>query len=352
MIRVLVAEDSAAARLLLVSMLSGDPEVEVVAEVADGEAAVEAAKRLRPDVITMDIHMPKLDGLAATARIMHESPMPIVVVSSAVSARDVASTFEALKAGALAALPKPGSGGGSEGEEERRAFVSTVKAMSRVKVVRRWSGAVETISAREAGRAPRVPRELPAGRRATLVAMAASTGGPSALQQLLSALPASFPAPIVVVQHISKGFIPGFATWLDGECALRVKLAEAGEPLVPGTVYVAPDDVHLGVTATRKTKALQGPAVNGFCPSASVLFESAADAYGEGLAAVILTGMGSDGVSGLRRVRGKGGYVIAQDQESSLIYGMPGEAVAAGVVDVSLPLSGIAGHLERLAGLR
>lgn len=348
MIRVLIAEDSAAARLLLVSMLGGDPEIEIVAEVSDGEAAVEAARRLRPDVITMDIQMPKLDGLDATARIMNESPLPIVVVSSSVSVRDVASTFAALKAGALAALPKPGWGGGEAGEEERRTFVSTVKAMARVKVVRRWSGAQDAIGM------PGSPASRPSlagvvtSRKVSLVAIAASTGGPTALQKVLSSLPATFEAPIVVVQHISRGFIPGFATWLDGECALRVKLAEPSEPLTAGTVYIAPDEAHMGVTSGRRTKAVAGPPVNGFCPSASVLFESAADAYGQSLAAVILTGMGSDGVSGLRRVMAKGGYVIAQDQATSLIYGMPGEAVAAGVVDVSLPLSAIGKHLQKL----
>ncbi|MEO7454813.1 MAG: chemotaxis-specific protein-glutamate methyltransferase CheB [Gemmatimonadaceae bacterium] len=360
MIRVLVAEDSQAARLLLVSMLEADPDIEVVGEGGDGEAAVAAAKRLRPDVVTMDIHMPRLDGLEATARIMNEAPMPIVVVSAAVSARDVASTFDALKAGALAALPKPVAGGGAAGEEERQGFVAIVKAMSRVKVVRRWSGAFATVGARGAPpkqqdrpvgdevRNPSTAPITPSTRRATLVAIAASTGGPTALQEVLSGLPGSFAAPVVVVQHIAKGFIPGFASWLDGECELRVKLAEPDEPLVAGTVYIAPDDRHLGVTPARRIKEIEGKPVNGFCPSASVLFESAADAYGDSLAAVIMTGMGSDGVSGLRRVIGKGGYVIAQDEASSLIYGMPGEAVAAGVVDISLPLNLISTYLQKL----
>ena len=375
MIRVLVVDDSHSARLLLVTLLQGDPEVEVVDDVGDGESAIASARRLRPDVITMDIEMPGMDGLEATARIMNEIPTPIVIVSSSVSPRDMASSFAAMKVGALVALPKPGSAADSRAADDRRTFVSTVKAMSRVKVVRRWSGSSRAITdggappQQQFGRhigaphnqssaAATEPARLsrPLGRpgnshpqHVSLVALAASTGGPTALQRVLSPLPTFFPVPIVVVQHIARGFNAGFASWLDGECALRVKLATAGETLEPGTVYIAPDDSHLAVLANRKVELLSTDPVNGFRPSASVLFASAADAYGTAIVAVIMTGMGSDGVSGLRRVASKGGYVIAQDEESSLIYGMPGEAVSAGVVDISLPLNTIAPHLLRLA---
>ncbi|CAN5383707.1 chemotaxis protein CheB [soil metagenome] len=371
MIRVLVAEDSHAARLLIVATLQNDPEIEVIGEAHDGAAAVAEARRLRPDVITMDIHMPLLDGLAATARIMSENPIPIVVVSSAVNPKDVASTFDAIKAGALVALAKPGSGADRESVEEREVFTATVKAMARVKVVRRWSGAFDrvgpppghqdTTQSRGVSDRPNAPgTEIPVARPlrsvpaapVSLVAIAASTGGPTALQKLLGALPSDFPTPIVLVQHIARGFLDGFAHWLDGECALSVRVARAAEMLQPGTVYVAPDDIHLGVSASRQTVAIRTDPVNGFRPSASVLFESAANAYGAGLAAVILTGMGSDGVSGLRRVRARDGYVIAQDEASSLIYGMPGEAVNAGVVDISLPLNLIAPHLVKIVGAR
>jgi two-component system chemotaxis response regulator CheB len=372
-IRVLVADDSHTARLLIVSLLESDPEVQVVGQVADGAAAVASAVQLRPDVITMDIHMPVLDGLEATARIMNEAPTPIVVVSSTVNARDVASSFAAMKAGALVALPKPGSSRGGSADADRKAFVATVKAMSRVKVVRRWSGAYTAIPPKQRGAPPEgqdrtqssdfshrsnadlsiappaAAQRLASSAPISLVAIAASTGGPTALQKVLSALPATFPAPIVIVQHIARGFLTGFASWLDGECSLRVKVAARSEPLEAGTAYVAPDEAHLGVTAKRMTHTVAGGEVNGFKPSASVLFESAADAYGRSLAAVILTGMGSDGVSGLRRVRDKGGYVIAQDEATSLIYGMPGEAVMAGVVDVSLPLDRIAAHLQTIS---
>ncbi|MDQ2667821.1 MAG: chemotaxis-specific protein-glutamate methyltransferase CheB [Gemmatimonadota bacterium] len=367
MIRVLVAEDSYAARLLIVALLESDPEIEVVGEAQDGEAAVVQARQLRPDVITMDIHMPLLDGLDATARIMSESPVPIVVVSSAVNPRDVASTFDAIKAGALVALPKPGSGTDRASVEERAIFTATVKAMARVKVVRRWSGSFERAGGPPEAQAtnrscpladqsgasrttapPPLPRRAGPAQSVSLIAMAASTGGPTALRTVIAALPGSFPTPIVLVQHIAKGFLEGFACWLDGECAVRVRVARSGETLEPGTVYVAPDDVHLGVTVGRQTLAIHSEPVNGFRPSASVLFESAANAYGAGLAAVILTGMGSDGVSGLRRVRDTGGYVIAQDEATSLIYGMPGESVAAGVVNCSLSVGLIGPHLIKM----
>lgn len=367
MIRVLVAEDSYAARLLIVSVLESDPEIEVVGQVSDGEAAVAQARRLKPDVITMDIHMPIMDGLAATARIMNERPLPIVVVSSTVDPGDVASTFDAIKAGALVALAKPGSGEDRRSVEDRAIFTATVKAMAGVKVVRRWSSALDRAGAppqqQDKSESRPLPDPanaswgetgLPRARRSTaaapisLVAIAASTGGPTALQTILGALPPTFPAPIVLVQHIARGFLVGFAQWLDGECPLRVRVARAAEPLEPGTVYVAPDDVHLGVSATRQAVALHTDPVGGFRPSASVLFESAAKAYGEGLACVILTGMGSDGVSGLRQVKHRSGYVIAQDEATSLIYGMPGEAVSAGVVDLSLPLDLIAAHLTKV----
>lgn len=368
MIRVLVAEDSYAARVLIVATLENDPEIEIVGEAHDGEAAVALARRLNPDVITMDIHMPLLDGLAATARIMSENPTPIVVVSSAVNPRDVASTFDAIRAGALVALAKPGSGTDRTAAEERAIFTSTVKAMARVKVVRRWSGAAEALAlppgSQDTARSRHLSDLPPAmgigsttarQRRTTpseavsLIAIAASTGGPSALRTLLGALPSDFSTPIVLVQHIARGFLDGFAQWLDGECAINVRVARGGERLQSGTVYVAQDDLHLGISATRHTLAIRSEPVNGFRPSASVLFESAASAYGAGLVAVILTGMGSDGVSGLRRVREGDGFVIAQDEETSLIYGMPGEAVKAGVVDMSLPLNVIAEQLLKLS---
>jgi two-component system chemotaxis response regulator CheB len=180
------------------------------------------------------------------------------------------------------------------------------------------------------------------GAPARLVAVAASTGGPAVLQHLFSALPGDFVAPIVAVQHIAAGFVEGLATWLNASCDLRVKVAEPGEPLTGRMVYLAPDDRHLGVSTDGRAVISDAAPVNGFRPSATHLFESAGQAYGAGLVAVILTGMGSDGVDGLRLVKARGGRVLAQDQASSVVYGMPREAVAAGVVDVVLAVDELA----------
>ena len=340
MIRVVVAEDSRAQRELLVSILESDPAIRVVGVASNGAEAVEMAVRLRPDLVTMDIHMPVLDGYEATREIMRRAPVPIVIVSSSVRRDDIAHSLEAIQAGALTAVAKPENPASPRFEEDRAQLVLMAKAMADVKVVRRWAS-----GARPAAR-PAVPA-TPAGepRTTRLVAVAASTGGPAALQKILADLPASFPVPVVVVQHLSRGFIGVLAEWLRGACKLRVKVAEDAELLAAGTVYLAPDDRHLGVSPDGRVALSSGAAVDGFRPSATHLFQSAGAAYGSALLAVILTGMGNDGVRGLREVYAAGARVLAQDEESSVIYGMPGEAVRAGVVHQVLPLSAIGPRL-------
>lgn len=339
MIRVVVAEDSRAQRALLVAILERDPGIRVVGAAVDGEEALEMTIRLRPDLVTMDVHMPGLDGLEATRRIMVEAPTPIVVVSSGVP-DDIALSLRATAAGALAAVAKPEGPTSPRFEAQSAQLVATVRAMADVKVVRRWGERPTS--------AP--PPALPAARGPVrAVAMAASTGGPAALQSILGALPAAFPAPILVVQHLSHGFVEVLARWLGTATGLRVVVAEAEERLCPGTVYLAPDDRHLGVTERGAVALSAAPPLDGFRPSASHLFGSAAGAYGDTLVAVILTGMGTDGVAGLRTVRSSGGLVLAQDRASSVIYGMPGEAVQAGLVDAVLPVESIAPRLVRLA---
>jgi len=340
MIRVLVAEDSRAERALLVSILESDPAIRVVGEAADGAQAVEMTLRLRPDLVTMDVHMPRLDGLEATREIMVRAPTPIVVVSSSVRPDDIALSLRATGAGALAAIAKPEGPASPRFEEDRAQLVAMVRAMADVKVVRRWGARPETAVPAAPTPVPRAPVRL--------VAVAASTGGPVALQTLLSALPASFPVPVLVVQHMSRGFVEVLARWLGTATALRVKVAAAGERLVPGTVYLAPDDQHLGATPDGAVELSAAPPQEGFRPSASYLFRSSAAAYGESLLAVILTGMGSDGVRGLRAAREAGALVLAQDEESSVIYGMPREAVQAGVVGAVLPLESIGPRLASL----
>ncbi len=337
-VRALVVEDSATARELLAGILGADPGIRVVGLARDGVEAVEMTGALRPDVVTMDAGMPRMDGFEATKRIMVEAPTPIVIVSATLDTREVAVSMRALEAGALVVLDKPAGPGAPDFEEASRRFVRTVKAMSQVKVVRRWPE-----------RPPeRRPRAAPRGAARTpvrAVAIAASTGGPAAVRRLLSALPGRFPAPILVVQHMARGFVAGLAAWLDAGSLLRVKVAEHGEPLAPGTVYLAADDRHLGASSLATAVLSDAPPVGGFRPSGSVLFESVAAAFGPSAMALVLTGMGQDGVKGLRALRKAGGRVIAQDERSSVVFGMPGAAIAAGLADLALPLDAIAPRL-------
>lgn len=348
MIRVLVAEDSPTVRRLLVEILEADPEIQVVGEAGDGEETIAMALRLRPDLITMDIHMPILNGLDATKEIMVQAPTPIVIVSSAVRQPDVELSLDATRAGALLILPKPETPRSPDFPKRSAELVAMVKAMAQVKVVRRWAS----------GRAP-APTPAGPGRVAVtggpakrLVAIGTSTGGPPALQRILMDLPREFPVPILVVQHIAKGFVDGLCGWLNSSTNLRVKMAEEDEPLEPRTVYLAPDDRHLGVGRSGTIVLSDEPAIGGFRPSATYLFDSAARAFGSATIAVILTGMGRDGVAGLGAVRDAGGVVLAQDERTSAVYGMPGEAVRAGVTDATVGLNEIPARLVNLIGGR
>ncbi len=355
MIRVLIAEDSPTARALLVSMLSAVDDVYIVGEATTGRQAVEMAQRLMPDLITMDVHMPEMDGLEATKQIMSRSPCPIIIVSSAARSDEVALSLEATRAGALMVLPKP-EGPSSPGfAADSRQLVSMVRAMSQVKVVRRHAVSPPFTAQPTPPSRPAYALGVSGVKTAVrVVAIGASTGGPAALRTVLSDLPAGFPVPILIVQHIANGFTQGLAQWLGGDTALRVKIAELGERLARATVYIAPDDRHLGcqldaygdIRVILSNEAMVGA----FRPSATYLFQSVAETLGATAIAVILTGMGDDGVAGLRTVKARGGRVIAQDEASSVIYGMPREAARAGVVDITVGINSVARKLVELAG--
>jgi two-component system chemotaxis response regulator CheB len=328
-IRVVIADDLQASLALLEGVFRMEPGFDVVGRARDGAEALRLTCSLRPDLVTMDMEMPVLDGFAATQRIMTECPTPIVIVSGH-DVNAVEFALNAMKAGALAVVAKPSAPGSPEFEAEARHLLTMARAMAGVQLLPR----VQHPDAAASAPAPR-------RNRARVVAIAASTGGPPALSQILSELPGDFRAPILVVQHISEGFAEGLARWLGASSRLRVKVAEDGEALSPGVVYLAPDRRHLGVERDRVALS-DGPPLDGFKPSGSWLFRSVARSFGPAALGLILTGMGRDGVEGLAALHAAGGTVVAQDKESSVIYGMNGEAVLAGLTDEVLPLDALA----------
>jgi len=336
MIKVMIVEDSPAVREFLVHVLSSDADLKVVGAIADGAEAPEAVERLKPDVITMDIHMPQVDGFEATRRIMESCPTPIVIVSGSTSVGEVATVFHAMEAGALALVRRPAGIGHPEHEATVTELVRTVKVMSEVKLVKRWArmrseaGAPAMPAPEAAGLKP-VPAEI------RLVAMGASTGGPLALQTILAGLRSDFPVPVVIVQHIAPGFTDGFAEWLAESCRLPIHVANHGERILPGHVYLAPDGAQMRVESEGRLALSSDGPENGLRPSVSFLFRSVARVYGPQAVGVLLTGMGKDGAQELKMMRDAGAVTIAQDKESSVVHGMPGEAIALGAATYVLP---------------
>lgn len=344
MIKVLVVDDSPVVREFLTQLLNADPEIVVAGTVASGSEAIEAVRQKRPDVVTMDVQMPKMDGYEATRIIMETTPVPIVIVSGSVDPKEVTTTFRAMEAGALAVVSRPAGMGHPDHEKTVRELIKTVKTMSEVRVVRRWPRPAP------AAKSPLLPQKV-AGRKApevSLVAIGASTGGPIAIQQILASLPRDFFPAVLVVQHMARGFIAGFAEWLAQSSAIPVKLAVHGEPLHPGCVYVAPDGCDMGVAADGRIALGKGDN-NSHCPSVSHLFRSIAAIYGGNAVGILLTGMGKDGAAELRLMREQGAVTIAQDAESSIVYGMPGEAAKLEAAEYILPLGRISLLLARLA---
>ena len=341
LIRVLVVEDSKVIREFLVQLLSRDPRIEVIGTANNGEEALEAVSRTRPDVITMDLHMPMMDGLQATRRIMETHPTPIIVVSGSTDPAEVATTFLVMEAGAVAVLRRPAGIGHPDHEATSSELLTMVHLMSEVKVVRRWPRA----SAETRWPETRLDR---APQRVRVVAIGASTGGPPALQTILAGLPREFPVPLLIVQHMASGFIRGFGEWLGHSCRLNVQVAIHGAPMLPGHAYLAPDEFQMKVARDGTIKLTKDQPENGLRPSVAFLFRSLGEVFGSEVVAGLLTGMGRDGAEELNLLGKKGAVTFAQDKESSVVHGMPGEAIRLNPNILILPPERIAGALVSL----
>ena len=344
--RVLVIEDSLTMRKHIVEVLRADADLEVVGEAEDGRRGIELCQSLRPDVVTLDMMLPVMSGLAVTEYVMAFCPTPILIVSASTNRGELFKTYEALAAGALDVLDKPQVN--DLGGDWERLLVSTVKLLARIRVITHPRARLAR------GREPEAPPR--SSRSATtastrVIAIGGSTGGPAALVEILNGLPADFTIPILIVIHLGKLFAPAFADWLDGQSPLRVAYARDGEALPPpgaGRVLLASPDYHL-VLRQGHLRLTQDPERHSCRPAVDVLFASLAHELGAECAACVLTGMGKDGAEGLLAIRRAGGSTIAQDEHSSVVFGMPREAILLGAAEQILPLSKIAPALCGLA---
>lgn len=345
MIRVLVVDDSITVRKAVADRLSA-AGLQVVGEAADGCEGVEMTRRLRPDVVLMDVVMPGTDGLAATRRIMNEAPTPVVILSGHVTQQEVFKTYDALAAGALEVCAKPVGGGPDEQSDWDRVLM-TVAAAAQVRVMRRKSEAAAPHTSSKTRNRVRVAA---AGPPRSLVVMGASTGGPGALRHILVNLPADFPIPILLALHCSSRLASSVAGWFDRESALHVTDARNGGriPEEPGVVLTAPPGTHLKLRRGC-TILIDASNDSGCSPSVDELFKSAAEEYGDRTVGVLLTGMGSDGAEGLKCIRDAGGCTIAQDEDTCTVFGMPSAAIELGAVEHVAPLQRIPDLLIRHA---
>lgn len=345
MINILIVDDSDTEIALLKNLFDAERDFHVVGIAKNGKEALELTETLRPDVISMDLIMPVMSGIEAIRLIMWQRPTPIVVISSQVNSAVNDAAFLSLDAGALCVLDKP-SYQTLLSESQRKRIVDTVRSMAEIKVVTRRFNVVQDVHASMVKMQPKMPIG-----KYEIVAIGTSIGGPQALRHILSQLPVDFPLPIVIVQHMTVGFIQGFTAWLNNNSKLHIKNAEDHEVLSPGTVYIAPDHVHFEIDRADKkliAKLTKGEAVLGFCPSATVLFRSVAQVCGKNSIGILLTGMGSDGADGLLKIKQEKGHTLIQDAQSAVVFGMPGVAQSIGAADRVIALDDIAGYLQQI----
>lgn len=347
--RVLVVEDSPVARMLIEEIIGNDPRLIVIASVATAEEAISILPKINPDVISLDVRLPGMNGLDATRCIMAERPTPIVIVSASVESEDLKISMNALRAGALAIVEKPTGVTQSEFSAIAERLCRQLVIMSDVSLIRqrgRQSRApsLETLDGGSIS-SPLLPS--PVSGYAAL-GIVASTGGPNAVTTILQALGKNYPLPILLVQHITPSFLDGFVAWLRDTCPFRVEIAQQDEIVAPGCVYVPPIERHLELVG-RRLRITDGPPESGQKPSGTVTLRSMAQSLGERALGVLLTGMGDDGAEGLKAIYDRGGHTIAEDRTTAVVYGMPAAAVRLHAVREQLPLHRIGGRLREVS---
>ena len=359
-IRVLLVEDSPVVLLILKRILEAEPDIEVTGTARTGREGLELLPSANPHVICTDLQMPEMDGLTFTREVMARFPRPILAIGSSLRGEDSHDAFRALEAGAVDVFPKPETGY----EGIRRALVEKIRILAGVAVftIRHRSSELYPHEPRapegkvsQKIRSQKIPQKIPqkiSQKIPGIVAIGASTGGPKALNAILSRLPANFPVPALCVQHISQGFLQGLVDWLDRSCPLKVRQAHAGEIPLPGYVYFPAEGTHLNVSDRGCLQLSRQPAADGHCPSITHTFESVARFYGSGGIGVLLTGMGRDGAIGLQAIARAGGITVAQDRASCVIFGMPASAIELGAARYVLPLGKIADFLLERAIVR
>lgn len=338
-IKVLVVDDSSLVRKIVTDIIGQDPDIRVVGTANNGKNAIQMNQELDPDVITMDIEMPVLDGLAALGHIMATKPKPVVMLS-VLTQHGAEATFRALELGAVDFIPKPSSLLSASVDEIGDQLIKKIKAAAAIRIIKKTADEP----------APRMQKIESRAVSSKIVAIGTSTGGPSALINIFKSIPENFPSPVLVVQHMPEGFTTAFSKRLDESSTLKVKEAEDGDDVLPGHGYIAPGHSHMEIVkkgAGYRIRIFQADKVSGHMPSIDVLFKSMAENVGSNSVGVIMTGMGRDGAEGLKKIRQTGGYTMAQDEDTSVVFGMNRVAVELGAVNEIVPLGDIMPRIVR-----
>jgi two-component system chemotaxis response regulator CheB len=340
-IRVLLIEDSQVTLVILRRILSSSPQIKVVGEARTGLEALEMIPKIQPDVICTDLHMPQMDGLEFTSEVMTLYPRPILVISSWVQEEDAPHVFQLLEAGALDIFPKPSAGLTTEDKLLNQELINKIQILAGVKVFKKKRKSSSPVKSLETFSSKSYVKP-------EIVVIGASTGGPQTINELFAQLPSNFPVPVICVQHICFGFLQGFIDWLSSSCRLPIQMAKPGQIPKPGTIYFPPEQQHLELDERGRFICSDSPPLDGHRPSVTVTFKSVAKFYGRATVGILLTGMGRDGAEGMQCIAQAGGLTIAQDEATSVIFGMPKEAIDLGAAKLVLPIHAIAPRLLEL----